>query len=111
HYGRVHLERREGLVQVRGLDYDRIDDSHELSAETRWCIGWINHDKTTFKPKKRKDENLDEVRLAKAREWDQAFRAWVGADPDRTARVEHAYNHQFKGYVAPTYDAEPLPLA
>src|SRR5690606_13434442 len=69
HYGRVHLERREGLVQVRGLDYDRIDDSHELAAETRWCIGWINHDKTTFKPKKRKDENLDEVRLAKAREW------------------------------------------
>ena len=111
HYGHVRLERREGLVQVPGLDYDQIEDANELAPEARWCIGWINHDKTTFKPKKKKDENIDEVRLAKAKEWDQSFRAWVGSDPERSARVEHAYNHHFKGYVAPTYDAEPLPLA
>jgi superfamily II DNA or RNA helicase/predicted RNA methylase len=111
HYGQVRLERREGLVQVPGLDYDRIEEAGELAPEARWCIGWMNHDKTTFKPKKKKDENIDEVRLAKAKEWDQSFRAWVGSDPERSARVEHAYNHHFKGYVAPTYDAEPLPLA
>ncbi len=111
YYGAVRLERREGLVQVPGLDYDRIEDASELAAETRWCIGWINHDKTTFSPKKKKDENIDEVRLKKAQEWEQSFRAWVGADPERAARVEHAYNHHFRGYIAPTYDAEPLPLA
>ncbi len=110
-YDPPRLERREGLVQVAGLDYDRIDDAYELAAETRWFIGWINHDKTTFKPRKKKDENIDEVRLKLAQEWDQAFRAWVAADPDRAARVEHAYNRHFKGYVAPTYDAEPLPVA
>ena len=39
-----------------------------------------------------KDENIDEVRLKKAQEWEQSFRAWVGSDPERSARVEHAYN-------------------
>ncbi len=94
-----------------GEDYDRIEEAYEIAPETRWCIGWINHDKTTFSPKKKKDENIDEVRLAKAKEWEQSFRAWVGSDPERSARVEHAYNRHFKGFVAPTYDAEPLPLA
>jgi superfamily II DNA or RNA helicase len=111
HYGAVALERREGLLQLVGKDYDRIEEAYEIAPETRWCIGWINHDKTTFSPKKKKDENIDEVRLAKAKEWEQSFRAWVGSDPDRSARVEHAYNRHFKGYVPPTYDAEPLPLA
>jgi superfamily II DNA or RNA helicase len=111
HYGAVRLERREGLVQVAGLDYDRIEEARELSATTRWCIGWINHDKTTFRPKKRKEENLDEVRLKLAADWEQSFRAWVSADPQRAARVEQAYNRHFKGYVAPSYDAEPLSLA
>jgi superfamily II DNA or RNA helicase/predicted RNA methylase len=111
HYGNVRLERREGLVQVPGLDYDQIEDETALSPEARWCIGWMNHDKTTFKPKKKKDENIDEIRLEKAKEWEQSFRAWVGSDAERSARVEDAYNHHFKGYVAPTYDAEPLPLA
>jgi hypothetical protein len=111
HYGAVQLERREGLVQVAGLDYDRIEDARELSSTTRWCIGWINHDKTTFRPKKRKEENLDEVRLKLAADWDQSFRAWVAADPQRASRVEESYNRHFKGYVAPSYDAEPLPVA
>ena len=30
---------------------------------------------------------------------------------ERQARIEHAYNRHFKGYVAPTYDAEPLSIA
>jgi superfamily II DNA or RNA helicase len=111
HYGAVQLERREGLVQVAGLDYDRIEAARELSATTRWCIGWINHDKTTFRPKRRKEENLDEVRLKLAADWEQSFRAWVAADPQRASRVEEAYNRHFKGYVAPSYDAEPLPVA
>ncbi|MEZ5333597.1 MAG: SNF2-related protein [Thermoanaerobaculia bacterium] len=111
HYGAVQLERREGLVQIVGLDYDRIDGARELAAETRWCIGWLNHDKSTFKPRKRKDENLDEVRLKLAAEWDRAFRAWVASDADRTAKVEEAYNRHFKGYITPVWDAEPLPIA
>ena len=35
----------------------------------------------------------------------------MASDADRQGQVEHAYNRHFKGYVAPTYDAEPLTLA
>jgi superfamily II DNA or RNA helicase len=111
YYGAVRLERREGLVQVEGREYDALDDVRDLASEARWCIGWINHDKTTFKPKKRQDENIDEVRIKHAAEWDRSFRAWVASDPARSSRVEDAYNRHFKGWVAPTYDAEPLALA
>ena len=110
-YGAVELVRERGLVQVQGVDYERIGKSYELSPEARWCVGWINHDKTVFRPKKRRDENLDEIRVKKAREWDASFRAWVGSDDDRRAKVEEAYNRQFKGYVAPSYSSEPLPIA
>lgn len=111
HYGEVELVRKEGLVQVPHRDYDDLDKARELSGEARWCIGWINHDKTTFKPKKSKDESIDEARIKKAQEWEQSFRAWVASDDERRAQVEHAYNRHFKGYVAPTYDAEPLSVA
>ncbi len=111
HYGEVALVRKEGLVQIPHRDYDDLDNARELSSEARWCIGWMNHDKTTYKPKKKKEESLDEARIAKAKEWDQSFRAWVATDEGRRAEVEHAYNRHFKGYVAPTYDAEPLSVA
>jgi hypothetical protein len=91
HYGAVRLERREGLVQVPGVDYDRIDDASDLSAEARWCVGWINHDRTTFSPKKRKDENIDEVCLRWAREWEQAFRAWVARAMTRDVTAEDGW--------------------
>jgi len=111
YYGKVELVRSEGLVQVAHVDYDDLKNTGELSSEARWCVGWINHDRTTFKPKKRRNENIDEVRLKKAKEWEQAFRAWVATDEGRRAEVEHAYNRHFRGYVAPTYDAEPLAMA
>jgi len=110
-YGTVELVRERGLVQVQGVDYERIGKSYELSAEARWCVGWINHDKTVFRPKKRRDENIDEIRVKKAKDWQASFRAWVGSDDDRRARVEEAYNRQFKGYVAPAYSSEPLSIA
>ncbi len=110
HYGNLTLERREGLVQLHGENYDRLERA-DVSAETRWCIGWINHDKTTFQPKKRQNENIDEIRIKKAQEWEQSFRAWVASDEDLRTKVEHAYNRHFKGYVAPSFDAEPLPIA
>ena len=110
-YGAVELVRERGLVQVQGVDYEDIGKAYELAPEARWCIGWINHDKTVFRPKKRRDENLDEIRVAKAKAWDASFRAWVGSDDERRARVEEAYNRQFKGYVAPTYPSEPLAIA
>jgi len=109
-YGEVALSRESGLVVVEGTDYEDIGDAY-LSAESRWCLGWVNHDRTVFRPRKRREESLDEVRLAKAREWEISFHAWVGSDDERRSRVEEAYNRRFKGYVAPSYPAEPLTIA
>ncbi len=106
----VRLVRQDGLVQVAGVDYDAIGDA-TLSAEARWCIGWINHDKTVFKPRKRRTESIDEVRLKHAEGWKRSFRDWCGASPSRQARVEEAYNRAFRGYIAPSYSSEHLPIA
>ncbi len=107
----VELARRSGLVQVATSDYEEIKDDWTLRPEARWCVGWINHDKTVFRPRKRKDQNLDEIRLEHARRWDVSFRAWIATDDERRARVEHAYNRAFRGFVAPTFSPEPLSIA
>jgi hypothetical protein len=111
YYGELELVRDRGLLQVRGVDYESIGNAHEVSAEARWCIGWVNHDATVFRPKKRRDENLDEIRVKKAQEWEASFRAWVASDEDRKAQVEDAYNRSFRGYVAPKWSSEPMPIA
>lgn len=112
-FGRnIRLE-RDGLVQARNGDYEDLDrdGGQGLSADAVWAIGYINHDKTLFSPRKRKDEDIDKVRLAKADEWEKAFRAWCGADEARREQIELAYRRQFQGYLAPSYASEPLPLA
>lgn len=110
-YGFVKLERREGLVQPLGVAYDDLEDSRALASETRWCIGWMNHDKTVFKPKKKQDEDLDKVRVEKAKEWDTSFRGWAGSDAGRRELIEQTYNRSFRGFVAPSWSTEPLPIA
>jgi hypothetical protein len=110
-YGDVKLSRRDGLVVPEGVSYDDIDETRALAPEARWCVGWMNHDKTVFKPKKKQDDDLDKVRVEKAKEWDASFRAYVGSDEARRTRVEDAYNRSFRGFVAPTWSAEPLPIA
>jgi len=110
HYRSLRLTRMDGLVQVEGVDYDRIRDAL-LSAEARWCIGWINHDKTVFRPSKRRHENLDEVRLAHAAQWKRSFHDWCARVEERRTAIEDAYNRAFRGYVAPTYSDAPLPMS
>ncbi len=111
HYGDVVLTRKDGLVVPEGADYGQIRDTGLLAPEARWCIGWINHDKTEFRPRKRRDQKIDEVRLKVAREWESSFRAWIGADEDLRAQVEQVYNRTFLGFVPPHYPAEPLAVA
>ena len=110
-YGPVSLSCADGLVAIEGLDYDDVERTRDLSPEARWCLGWINHDRTVFRPKKRRGESLDEVRLALGAAWDESFRQWVGAEAVRRERLTEAYNRRFRGYVAPTYGTEPLAIA
>jgi hypothetical protein len=49
--------------------------------------------------------------MKKAAEWDASFKGFCSATSERRLAIEQAYNRQFRGYVAPTYTAEPLPIA
>ncbi len=109
-YRQVRLTRESGVVQVAGVDYDDIDGAL-LSPQARWCIGWINHDKTVFRPRKRRHENIDEVRLRYAASWETSFRQWCARTEERRSAIEDAYNRSFRGFVAPTFSDEPLSIA
>ncbi len=117
-YPPVVLDRKNGLVVVEGWEYEGLDkkSTHgEIHPETLLLLGWMNHDKTLFSPPKDRDsetdKDLDKRRLQKAAEWDAAFKGWAGATPERRKRIEDAYNRQFRGYVAPSYSVESLPIA
>ncbi len=49
-YGAIELERANGTVQPSGSDYEKLGTSTACTPETLWCIGWMNHDFTLFKP-------------------------------------------------------------
>jgi hypothetical protein len=115
-YAEVELVRDRGLVAPKGWDYDDLSrKERDLHPEVLQLVGWMNHDKTLFAPPKQgndeSEQDVDRRRMKKAAEWDASFRGWAGATPERRAKVEEAYNRQFRGYVAPTFTAEALPIA
>ncbi len=117
-YTPVELYRRNGLVQLVGWDYDDTSkkSTHgEIHPNVILVIGWMNHDKTLFNPGKDKDsdeeKDIDKRRMALAAEWDAAFKGWVAATPERKSTLVHAYNRKFRGYLAPAYSSESLPIA
>jgi superfamily II DNA or RNA helicase len=117
-YDDVTFVRQGGLVAPKGWQYDRMskkENAGEMHPEVLLILGWINHDKTMFSPSKKFDDDnekdIDKLRMKKAAEWDASFKGWVGATPERRLAVEHAYNRQFRGYIAPTFTAEPLTIA
>jgi hypothetical protein len=62
-YGPVELDRVGGTVQLAGAadddglaEYRKLGASTAVTPETLWCIGWMNHDFTLFKPDLGKEE-------------------------------------------------------
>ncbi len=117
-YDPVQFVRQGGLLAPKGWQYDQMskkDNAGEMHPEVLLLLGWINHDKTLFAPSKKFDDDnekdIDKIRMKKALEWDASFKGWAGATPVRRLAIEHAYNRQFRGYIAPTYTAEPLTIA
>ena len=55
-YGVVELTRDNGLIHPKGQQYTDLGARSALTPETLWCIGWMNHDNTLFKPKLEDDE-------------------------------------------------------
>src|SRR5262249_59347838 len=111
----VHLTRKDGLVQIEGTAYDTLDPSQKrnrsgVHPDVVQVIGWINHDRTLFSPRHRETEDVDDVRLRLANEWEQSFRAWCSTDETRRSLIEKAYQGSFQGFRAPEYSAEPMTL-
>jgi superfamily II DNA or RNA helicase len=115
-YQDVTFLRQGGLVTAKGHDYEELSKKERtVHPEVLLILGWINHDKTLFAPSKKFDDenekDIDKLRMKKAAEWDASFKGFCSATPERRLAIEHAYNRQFRGYVAPSYTAEPLPIA
>ncbi|MFN7146474.1 MAG: SNF2-related protein, partial [Myxococcota bacterium] len=115
-YDDVELVRQGGLVVPGGWQYEELNKKDRaMHPEVLLVVGWINHDKTLFSPSKKFDDDnekdIDKLRMKKAAEWDASFKGWAGAMPERRLAIEYAYNRQFRGYVAPSYTAEPLSIA
>ncbi len=140
-YGAITLVRADGTIQPEGSDYAKLGTTAALTPETLWCLGWMNHDFTLFKPELSdaeiqklieedeaatgktatpadeddeetdEDEDLGQIRLLLGRHWDRQFTAWVRAQEDRQVAVRDAYNRSFRGIVIPTYEGGALDLA
>jgi hypothetical protein len=65
-YGAVELVRQGGTIQPTGSVYEKLGDSTAIGAETLWCLGWMNHDFTLFKP------DLSDAEIQKLIEEDEA---------------------------------------
>lgn len=109
----VALQRKDGLLLPASTDVvDDLGDARGIGSETTWLLGWVNHDRTTFRPRKRsREDNIDDVRLVWAKKWTQDFQAWVRANLGIRDRLERLYNETFRGFVAPSFSTAPLQLA
>lgn len=103
----------ERQVDLRAKKLAELEATFSVSVtpEVIWAIGWINHDMTTFKPPHGKDENVDDVRIWYAREWQSKFKAWLAQAPQRREQIRDVYNRTFRGFVQPVYEPEPLGIA
>ena len=116
----LDLGRCEGLVCVSGKDYDQMDgrgfsvDGTYVDPELEWVLGWINHDKTLFSPRKigaLRDEHLDQTRLFYAAKWTDEFQAWAASETERQELIASSYNRRFRGFVPPKYSDAELEVA
>jgi len=104
------LEKSIALRMSKIKDIEREAEG-SLTSQSIWVLGWLNHDMSTFKPPRSKDEKIDEIRIAYAKEWQSSFKAWLASHPARRDEIRDVYNRTFRGFVQPVYEPEPLNIA
>jgi superfamily II DNA/RNA helicase len=75
-YGAITLARAGGTIQPEGSDYAKLGTTAALTPETLWCLGWMNHDFTLFKP------DLSDAEIQKLIEEDEAATGKTAAPAD-----------------------------
>lgn len=122
----LSLERRDGLLGVVAYAYGELVNTDKgrtrgLPRDFLSLVGWANYDKGLWNPEREeiKDpetgaksrEPIDQARAKQEAGWIKSFRAWLGESADWMDRLEVEYNRRVRGYVEPTYSADPLALA
>ncbi len=106
----VRLVRESGFLLPEGRTYEDYVAAPLRSGVIHF-LGYINNDKSAFKPEKIDDESLGEARRRYADEVAEDFVAWLNKDPKRQDRYTASYNRALRGYVQPQYSTAPLPIA
>ena len=124
-YSRLQRDSSGLVYLVRGHD-DYVYSWEELQAERRgnmqelvWFIGYCNHYFALFWPPQPEEVSedgvkrrvpLDTVRAEQHAEWSKSFQEYLRAHPEHAPAVEAAYNRKLRGFVAPTFTAEPISI-
>ncbi len=91
-----NLNRGEDLVFI---------GAHGAYASLSNILGFINNDRSMFKPIKEGKESLDDARERYEKQLHDSWIEFVESNPDATSKIENGYNRAFKGRVP-----VPLPL-
>ena len=126
---RREMVRKPGLVSVlyKGgvVAYKQIpnrkedqDDHPMMEGQQFDFIGYMNHDKALFRPKRQKVvdprtgkpvlESYDSSRLLQARRWTAEFQEWIRDNADSREALADAYNRVVLGYVPKVYTSDPV---
>jgi hypothetical protein len=92
-YGAITLLREGGTIQPEGSDYAKLGTSTALTPETLWCLGWMNHDFTLFKP------DLSDGEIQKLVEEDEAATGQSATQADADEEDEEADEEEDLGQV------------
>lgn len=122
----IGFKRADGLLMPDNVEgYGALDntDKNRTAPFTRTAlciIGWANGDNTLYQPPQvtEADETGRQVKIPVNRlrammeaEWNGAWQEWLKEDDSILDRLEKAYNRRLRGYVAPRYPSDPLPVA
>lgn len=107
---RYTLERDGAILTLSGVPYE--DVALSLSKDGLQLLGYLNHDMVYFRPKvkRTKDEDLEKVRIALAKQYREAFVNWLETRPDLQRTVADDFNRLFRGWVEPKYATDPLSI-
>jgi superfamily II DNA/RNA helicase len=110
----VRLERVNGVVVIQGVPYSDLEADAEpvegMSPSVSLLLGWINHDRALFRPRKGNMPNVDAQRIRMAEQWNMRFRSWCNARQGHALLVEKAYARHFLGFIEPEKSDAPLDI-
>lgn len=121
----VGLRREDGLLMPEGMVYGALNNTDKgrprgFGRLALCFIGWVNADKGLFAPPQeerlREDGTkeqvpVDELRLKLEAAWNKHWSTWLLQHDDVLTALEEAFNRTLRGYVAPSFSAEPVEIS